>query len=222
VKSLRALLTGFLIGAAALLSFGALRHRALEAGIIHGDLLWGYLSAHTLAGIWALVLKVLAAVGILGIRESKGRDPRAWVALGLGLGLDLWFQTYGYGSWIARGQAAVPPLALALAVWIFEVPQARPDWAIPTPLGHPVPDDPAPEPDADQPDQGQPRPKTRTNGTRFTADQRQRIAAMVAREASAKEIQRDLGVSDRAYRDHLLPLVRSLKGDLVRTSGGGS
>jgi 5-methylcytosine-specific restriction endonuclease McrA len=145
--TLRAALTLFLIAAAALLSFGALRHRALEAGIIHGDLLWGHLSAHTLAGIWALVLKVLAAVGILGIRESKGRDPRAWVALGLGLGLDLWFQTYGYGSWIARGQAAVPPLALALAVWIFEVPQARPDWAIPTPLGDPVPSVPDPEPE---------------------------------------------------------------------------
>jgi hypothetical protein len=123
--------------------------------------------------------------------------------------------------WLGWVTAGWTPVALLLSVEFAVGRLYRPD-PIPTPLGHPVPDDPAPEPDADQPDQGQPRPKTRTNGTRFTADQRQRIAAMVAREASAKEIQRDLGVSDRAYRDHLLPLVRSLKGDLVRTSGGGS
>jgi hypothetical protein len=114
-----------LIVAAALLSFGSLRARAQAAGIIHGPLglplLDVTLSAHTLAGVWALTVKAITVIGIIGLRLDP-RDRRAWAALLGGLGLDLAFQTYGYDNGIARLQAAVPPLALALAVWIIEVP----------------------------------------------------------------------------------------------------
>ncbi len=128
MRGVRTLLTGFLLVAAFLLSFGALRHRALEGGIIHGDLgvplglLDWRLSAHTLAGVWALALDGLTAVGVLGVRDKQTRDWRAWVALVGGLGLSLLFQVVGYDTLAAGAMAAVPPLALAMAVWIFEVP----------------------------------------------------------------------------------------------------
>ncbi len=119
------LLAGSIFIWAALLSFGALRARALAAGIIHGDLGLPVvdltLSAHTLAGVWALTVKSITAVGIIGIRLDP-EDRRAWAALLGGLAMDLSFQTYGYDNWIARLQAAVPVLALALAIWIFEIP----------------------------------------------------------------------------------------------------
>jgi len=132
MRATRTLLTGFLLVAAFLLSFGALRHRALTAGIIHGDLglplvlAHVTISAHTLAGVWALTLDGLTAVGVLGVRDPELRDWRAWAALIGGLGLSLRFQVSGYDSWEARGMAAVPPLALAMAVWIFEVGRAQP------------------------------------------------------------------------------------------------
>jgi hypothetical protein len=114
---------------AALLSFGALRHQAVQLEIIHGDLGFpmglGELSAHTLAGFWALALKLLTVVGILGLRNRKTRDWRSWAALLIGLGLDIFFQTRGYDSHLAGFAAAVPPLALAMAIWIFEVPTLR-------------------------------------------------------------------------------------------------
>lgn len=116
-----------LMVAAALLSFGALRARAQAAGIIHGPLGLPFipgdvvLSPHTLAGIWALTVKAITVIGIIGLRLDP-RDRRAWAALLGGLALDLAFQTYGYDTPIARLQAAVPPLALALAVWLIEVP----------------------------------------------------------------------------------------------------
>jgi len=137
MRAIRTLLTGFLLVAAFLLSFGALRHRALTAGIIHGDLGLPLLlahvtiSAHTLAGVWALTLDGLTAVGVLGVRDPGLRDWRAWAALIGGLGLSLRFQVSGYDSWEARGMAAVPPLALAMAVWIFEVGRPQPAQAEP-------------------------------------------------------------------------------------------
>jgi hypothetical protein len=131
IRVTRTLLTGFLLIAAFVLSFGALRHRALDAGIIHGSLGLPFVlahvtvSAHTLAGLWALTLDGLTAVGVLGVRDRDTRDWRAWVALIGGLGLSLVFQTSGYQDWAARAMAAVPPLALAMAIWIFEVPARR-------------------------------------------------------------------------------------------------
>jgi hypothetical protein len=121
-----AILGGFLLVFAFALSFGALRHRAVEAHIIHGDLatvLWGGLSVHTQAGIWALCPDVLAVVGIIGIRIDR-RDPRAWAALVLGLGLTLTFQVWE-DPWTPLLRA-VPALAGAMAVWMIEVPWAKP------------------------------------------------------------------------------------------------
>lgn len=212
LRVIRAALTGFLLVAAGVLSFGALRHQAQAAEIIHGDLL--FITAHTLAGVWALCPDVLAIVGIVGIRINRN-DPRAWAALVLGLAMTLTFQVWADPHpWLLRG---VPAAAGAMAVWILEVPWVR----VPTPSADPQPVDvpvsasaPPSGPEHPQPDQ--PRTKVGTNGSAFTADQRQLIADRVAEGTAAKAIQRELGVSDRTYRDHLLPLVRSLKGDLVQ------
>jgi hypothetical protein len=122
----RSTLVLVLLGIAALLSFGALRHQAQTLEIIHGPLGFplelGVLSAHTLAGFWALALKLLTVVGILGLRNAATRDWRSGVAFLLGIGLDLFFQTRGYQSYTAGFAAAVPALTLAMAVWLFEVP----------------------------------------------------------------------------------------------------
>jgi hypothetical protein len=128
VTKTRAALTWFLLVAAALLSFDALTHRAESQHIVANPLFYGVLSVHFLDQIWALTIDVLAAVGVLGLKLDR-RDIRAWVALGLGLGLSMAFQSLMLDSWGQRGMAAVPPIALSMAVWIFEVPRrtvARP------------------------------------------------------------------------------------------------
>jgi hypothetical protein len=216
LRIIRATLTGFLLVAAALLSFGALRHAATQAQIIHGDLLM--VSAHTLAGIWALCPDVLAAVGIVGLRIDN-RDPRAWVALILGLGLTLLFQVWADPwPWLLRG---VPAAAGAMAVWILEVPWASARGVVPPVVPQPVevPASVAPLPGPEHPPTDQPRTTGRTNGASFTADQMRIIEAMVAEKRSAKDIQRELGVSDRQYREKILPLVQELRGQMVRSGG---
>jgi hypothetical protein len=119
--------------------------------------------------------------------------------------------------WLGWLTAGWTPVALLLSVEFAVGRLYRPAWE-PTPLGHPVPEPAQPEPD--QPDQ--PRTKVRTNGAMFTPDQMVLIRRRVDQEVTAKAIQRELGISDRAYRDHLLPLVRTIRGGLVRSDGGGS
>jgi hypothetical protein len=220
IRATRLALTGFLLVAAFALSFDALRHQAIETQIIGGDLFhlghWR-ISAHTLAGIWALVVDALAAVGIVGVREDA-KDWKPWVALGLGLGFSFGFQVWEQ-PWPPL-MRAVPPVALAVAVVVFELPRAkaRPDWP-PPPDPEPVPvDAPADPTPSDVP--VAPKLVARTNGAPFTADQLDLIRRRVDQEVTAKAIQRELGISDRAYRDHLLPLVRTIRDDLVRPGGG--
>jgi hypothetical protein len=233
MRGVRTLLTGFLLVAAFLLSFGALRHRALTTGIIHGDLglplvlAHVTISAHTLAGVWALTLDGLTAVGVLGVRDPELRDWRAWAALIGGLGLSLRFQVSGYDSWEARGMAAVPPLALAMAVWIFEVGRARPAPAaesaaqpLPVPatrLGPPAGSsghDQTIPPDAQiisSSDQGRPKMPARQGG--LTDQQRARVAAWRAEDPprSARWIAGQLGLSNHARSKHLAPLIEQLQ-----------
>lgn len=146
MKQTRAALTWFLLAAAALLSFDALTHRAAQAGIVSEPLFFGTISVHLLDQVWALTIDVLAAVGVLGLKLDR-HDRRAWCALGLGLGLSLAFQSLMLASWSQRAMAAVPPLALSMAVWIFEVPrrqtvQAEPP-SVPTAVGERAPTVPA-------------------------------------------------------------------------------
>jgi len=230
MRATRTLLTGFLLVAAFLLSFGALRHRALTAGIIHGDLglplvlAHVTISAHTLAGVWALTLDGLTAVGVLGVRDPELRDWRAWAALIGGLGLSLRFQVSGYDSWEARGMAAVPPLALAMAVWIFEVGRAQPAPAAePAAQSLPVPatrlGPPAGSPGHDQmipPDAqiisspAQDRPKVATRPGGLTLAQRRRVESWVAEgQRNKSQMARDLKLTDRG-RKHLGRLVDEL------------
>jgi len=233
MRAIRTLLTGFLLVAAFLLSFGALRHRALEGGIIHGDLgvpfglLDWRLSAHTLAGVWALALDGLTAVGVLGVRDKQTRDWRAWVALVGGLGLSLLFQTSGYDEWAARGMAAVPPLALAMAVWIFEVQgSTRPKPATPErppvparlrvwlgswdQAGPPTQPEPAQVVRSDSQRPNSPSP-TSARPSGLTLAQRRRVEGWVTEGRSAVWMAQQLGLSDRSRKSHLGPLVRDLK-----------
>ena len=240
MRATRTLLTGFLLVAAFLLSFGALRHRAQTAGIIHGDLglplvlAHVTISAHTLAGVWALTLDGLTAVGVLGVRDPELRDWRAWAALIGGLGLSLRFQVSGYDSWEARGMAAVPPLALAMAVWIFEVGRAQPAPAADEPAAQPLPvpatrlGPPAGSPSHDQmipPDAqiisspAQDRPKAAARPSGLTPAQQARVAAWRAEDPprSARWIAGQLGLSNHARSKHLAPLIEQLQ--MTRVGG---
>jgi len=243
MRATRTLLTGFLLVAAFLLSFGALRHRAQTAGIIHGDLglplvlAHVTISAHTLAGVWALTLDGLTAVGVLGVRDPELRDWRAWAALIGGLGLSLRFQVSGYDSWEARGMAAVPPLALAMAVWIFEVGRAQPAPAADEPAAQPLPvpatrlGPPAGSPGHDQmipPDariissaaQGRPKVVARPNG--LTDQQRARVAAWRAEDPprSARWIAGQLGMQSGAGRERVARAIEEL--EVARAGSGPS
>jgi len=218
-RTIRLALTGFLLVAAFALSFDALRHQAIEAKIIGGDLfnVWGWrVSAHTLAGIWALVVDALAAVGIVGVREDA-KDWKPWVALGLGLGFSFGFQVWDQ-PWPPL-MRAVPPVALAVAVVVFELPRtrARPDWPPP-----PLPPDPVPQ-DVPEPEPVPVGAKVvRSDSTRANATtlDRARVAGLLDQGLSASAIQREFGLSKRRYVAELLPLVRDLKGQDVPSTNG--
>jgi len=231
VRTIRTLLTGFLLVAAFLLSFTALRHIAVAAGIIHGDLgipLWVAtltLSVHTQAGIWALTPDVLAGVGILGVRADR-RDPRAWTALVLGLGLTLLFQVWGDPwPWLLR---AVPASAGAVAVWLLEVPWGRrvvPGSAVQpaqvpaaTQLATQVARTSSPQPSPAPGPTAQPTaayPKAARPGG-LSAAQRTRVEGWVAAgERNKSEMARRLGLSARARKERLSPLVDQLVDQLA-------
>lgn len=184
-------------------SWAALVHAARTAGIPYPDP-WPW-----------MVDGFIVAMALMVVEADRTQRSRLvlWPRVGLlaATGLSVWVQV-AYapqgGEWLAAWSPLAVLFSFECLVWL-----TRPD-PIPTPLGKP---DPEPAPADPAPDQDQPeRTTARSNGSHFTADQRQRIADLVGRKVSAKAIQRELGMSDRAYRDHLLPLVRSLKGELVR------
>jgi hypothetical protein len=116
MTGLRRLLLAFLAGSAAILSFDALRSRALESGLISPHAI---LPAGWLAALWALVIDVAAAAGILGVRADRA-DRRAWAMVSLAFGASVAFQVVTPPTAIAR---AVPPVALTLAVLVLELPR---------------------------------------------------------------------------------------------------
>src|SRR6266516_7594620 len=108
-------LVWFLATAAAVLSFDALRSRALESGLVPAHAI---LPADLLASLWALVIDV-AAAGLLGVRSDR-RDLRAWAMVVLAFGASVIFQIHTPSAAVAR---AVPPVALATAVVVLELPR---------------------------------------------------------------------------------------------------
>ena len=109
-------LVWFLAAAAAVLSFDALRSRALESGLVPAHAI---LPAGLLAALWALVIDVAAAAGLLGVRSDR-RDLRAWAMVVLAFGASVIFQIHTPSAAVAR---AVPPVALATAVVVLELPR---------------------------------------------------------------------------------------------------
>jgi hypothetical protein len=148
------------------------------------------------AGVWWPRLGLLGATALsTGIQAAWApRDDWAWA-------LHAW-----------------SPLAVLFSfeclVWLAFT--ARPAWE-PTPLGHPVPE-PAPEPEP-APDP-EPRPRARANGAAFSAAQLNQIRGWVTEERPVRWMARELGLDDNTRTRKLAPLVRSLKGDLVRPGGG--
>src|SRR6266516_3824838 len=112
-------LVWFLATAAAVLSFDALRSRALESGLVPAHAI---LPADLLASLWALVIDV-AAAGLLGVRSDR-RDLRAWAMVVLAFGASVIFQIHTPSAAVAR---AVPPVALATAVVVLELPRRTRD-----------------------------------------------------------------------------------------------
>src|SRR6266516_2162448 len=115
-------LVWFLATAAAVLSFDALRSRALESGLVPAHAI---LPADLLASLWALVIDVAAAAGLLGVRSDR-RDLRAWAMVILAFGASVLFQIHTPSAAVAR---AVPPVALATAVVVLELPRRTRDRA---------------------------------------------------------------------------------------------
>ncbi|HZD02707.1 MAG TPA: DUF2637 domain-containing protein [Actinomycetes bacterium] len=109
---MRRWLVVFLAGAAAVLSFDALRAQALASGAVHHQ---------ALAALWAVVIDGMAAAGVLGVRTDR-RDGRAWVMLLLAFACSIAFQVVAPPAWLAR---AVPPVALLLAIVVLELPRTR-------------------------------------------------------------------------------------------------
>jgi hypothetical protein len=119
----RVALVYYLGAAAALLSFDALRARALGEHATDADVipLQAVLPRPVLASVWASVIDVAAAVGILGLRGNR-RDPAAWAMFLAAAVASVGFQMFT--PWVALGRA-VPPVALFLAVVVLELPRAR-------------------------------------------------------------------------------------------------
>jgi hypothetical protein len=209
----RRALVGVLAAGAAVLSFDALRAYALGAPPLAGGVIptRTIVAREWLAALWAVEIDLAAAVGILGIRDSR-KDPLAWLTFVAAVA-SVGFQVFALPAIWAR---LVPPGALFLAIVVLELPRARPVWE-PTPLGHPVPDQPAedePEPEV-EPDQPGPesRPRVAQGGPRRErpATLGRPVAEVAQRAAqghSAARIVRELGLSDRARTGWVADLVR--------------
>jgi hypothetical protein len=210
----------------------AFDHRAdLLAALVYGCLAYlsfnalaDYANAHALfpepGGGWAFAVAVDGTVLYAFI--SFKRAP--WVA-GLLL-VSGAAATYTLQRWHAQGAlhplmvAGVVPGAMILVTFAWHRIRAwRPVWE-PTPLGHPVPEPAPPDPDPEPAPDPEPRPKVRTNGAAFTPAQLNQIRGWVVEERPVRWMARELHLDDNTRTRKLAPLVRSLKGDLVRPGGG--
>lgn len=125
MKPIRHTLTSFLLVAAFLLSFDALTHKVEGSGVIRAGLFFGVVSVHLLSQVWAASIDTLICVGILGVRLDP-RDWRAWAAMAMGITFSFGFQITGLDNWLARFMAAVPPMALTMAIIVLEIPRGAP------------------------------------------------------------------------------------------------
>jgi hypothetical protein len=108
----------------AVLSFDALRAYALTGrpltdGVIPQATI---LPRPWLAMLWAVMVDLAAAAGILGVKDDR-RDWRAWLMLLLALAATLGFQVFAAPPVLAR---AVPPVGLALAILVLDLGPGRP------------------------------------------------------------------------------------------------
>jgi len=213
----------------AVLSFDALRAYALTghplaSGVIPVETI---LPRPWLAMLWAVMVDLAAAAGILGVKDDRG-DWRAWLMLLLALAATLGFQVLSFPPVIAR---AVPPVGLALAILVLDLgpakskPAAQPRTPAPARLrawlGSWEGADPTPvRPQVVRSDSTRPTatPTARPGG--LTAAQRTRVAGWVAEDRSALWMAQQLGLSDRARKEKLGPLVRELKVARVTSPNG--
>jgi len=210
----------------AVLSFDALRAYALTGhpltdGVIPQQTI---LPRSWLAMLWAVVVDLAVAAGILGVKDDRG-DWRAWLMLLLALGATLGFQVFALSPFLAR---AVPPVGLALAILVLDLgparpkpaTEARPPWpararawfesglAVPTPT-QPEPALVVSGPRSRRQQAATPAP-SRPSG--LTADQQARVKAMIDEGGwSDRAIQRELGLTNYARTNHLAPLAKELR-----------
>ena len=229
----RVLILGLGLGMA-VLSFDALRAYALDGrplvdGVIPQATI---LPRPWLAMLWAAVVDLAVAAGILGVKDDRG-DWRAWLMLLLALGATLGFQVFALSPFVAR---AVPPVGLALAILVLDLGPARPkpaaeprppvparlrawlgswDQAAPAQVDVPVPG----------PRAAAPATPARPNPARpagLTLAQRRRVEGWVAEGRTNKSwMARELGLSDRSKKERLAPLVDQLAAQR-NGDGGGS
>jgi 5-methylcytosine-specific restriction endonuclease McrA len=130
LDALERALVCYLGAAAALLSFDALRARALGEAASQTAIipLQAILPRPVLAGVWASVIDVAAAAGILGLRRTRRRDRTAWCMFVLASVASIGFQMFT--PWVALGRA-VPPVALFLAVVVLKLPEDFPEPVVP-------------------------------------------------------------------------------------------
>jgi len=223
----------------AVLSFDALRAYALTGrpltdGVIPQATI---LPRPWLAMLWAVVVDLAVAAGILGVKDDR-RDPCAWAMLLLALAATLGFQVFALSPFVAR---AVPPVGLALAILVLDLGPARPkaaqaagpplparahawlrSWELDTETAGSVPastfgrgEDPGPAGPVPGSRERQPvapvRPNAATRPSGLTLAQRRRVEGWVAEGRTNKsQMARDLGLSDRSKKERLAPLVDDL------------
>ncbi|GEM_PF-2191176 len=222
----------------AVLSFDALRAYALTGrpltdGVIPQATI---LPRPWLAMLWAVVVDLAVAAGILGVKDDR-RDPCAWAMLLLALAATLGFQVFALSPFVAR---AVPPVGLALAILVLDLGPARPkaaqaagpplparahawlrSWELDTETAGSVPastfgrgEDPGPAGPVPGSRERQPVAPARPNPARpggLTLAQRRRVEGWVAEgQRNKSEIAKRLGLSDRKRKELVGPLVDEL------------
>jgi hypothetical protein len=203
----------------AVLSFDALRAYALDGrpltdGVIPQATI---LPRPWLAMLWAVVVDLAVAAGILGVKDDRG-DWRAWLMLLLALGATLGFQVFALSPFVAR---AVPPVGLALAILVLDLGPGKPKAAVQQRT--PVParlrawlgswEQPAPTPVVPGPVgpviRARPAGQPRSSG--LTLAQRRRVEGWFGEGRSARFMARELGLTNYARANHLAPLIEELQ-----------
>jgi hypothetical protein len=170
--------------------------------------------------LWPATLEAFMAVLVLvywDARSTHRKAPMARVLLAVTTGVASAVQildapTTALG-WLTAGWTPVSLLAtVEFAVWLLYGARARPDWPLPVPPDpEPVPVDAPADPTPDRPKAARP--------SGLTVAQRRRVEGWVGEGQRSKSwMAQQLGVSDRARKDHVGPLVDQL---LAQRNGDG-